>query len=134
MTDGNRSLIPDRFRDLLDAPILAHLATIGPDGAPQNNPVWFAWCDGRLTIGMEATAQKVRNLRRDPRLSVSLVDPDNPGRYLEIRGRVIEFDRDPEGRRLRSIVRKYTGDDDFRGAADNRLVVVIEPLRTSHMG
>ena len=63
-------------------------------------------------MGLAPDRQKLRNLRRDPRLAVSIVDPANPIRYLEIRGRAA-FESDPDRAALARIVRKYTGSDDL---------------------
>src|SRR3954468_15853932 len=134
MSDAKQTVIPNSHRDLLDAPLLAHLATIGPNGEPQSNPVWFVWHDEQLLIGMEPDRQKYRNLQREPRLSISIVDPLNPGRYLEIRGCVVEFDRDPAEARLRLIIRKYTGVDELAGEAGGRGVGVVLAIRSTQMG
>ena len=85
------SAIPDKYRDLFSKRAFASLGTLMPDGRPQVTPVW---CDleGDLVIFNSAKGrQKDRNVRRDPRVALAIVDPDNPYRYLEIRGRVVEI-------------------------------------------
>ena len=134
MNESTRSVIPASHRDLLEAPLVAHLATTRPGGEPQSIPVWFDWDGTHLLIATGPQSQKFRNTQRDPRLALSIIDPANPARYLEIRGRVAAVDPDADGVRLRAIIRKYTGLDELPGLKEERVVLVIEPLRTSSMG
>lgn len=134
MSESDGNVIPASHRDLLAAPLIAHLATIGPHGGPQSVPVWFDWNGTHLLIAVGPGSQKYRNTQRDPRLALSIVDPVNPARYLEVRGRVAAIDPDLDGARLRAIVRKYTGVDELPGLEEERVILVIEPIRTSSMG
>ncbi len=133
MSSDSQPVVPATYHDLLAAPALAHVATIGPDGAPQSTPVWFDWDGARLRMGLAPDRQKLRNLRRDPRLAVSIVDPANPGRYLEIRGRAT-FASDPDRAVLARIVAKYTGSDDLSWVDGERIIVAIEPTHATHQG
>lgn len=126
--------IPEQYADLLTSPVSAHVASIGPEGEPQNSPVWFDW-DGTYlrfaqVIGHQ---QKLRNLRREPRVSLLIVDPQNPYRYLEVRGRVERIEPDPDGAFINAMARKYIGNDryPFGKPNDEWRVVVIRPERTS---
>lgn len=74
---------------------VAFVSTIGPKGEPQTTPIWFIWKDGAVRFSLVDGRQKLRNLRRDPRTSVVIVDPAEPTRYLELRGRV-HFVADPQ--------------------------------------
>jgi PPOX class probable F420-dependent enzyme len=134
MATLSTTFIPESHLDLLESRALAHVATIGPRGEPQVNPVWFDWDGEYLRIAQAPTRQKYRNLQRDPRIALSIVDPANPHRYLEIRGRVVRFEPDPERVFLTGLVRKYTGADTIAGVEGEPEAVVIEPLRTSRMG
>jgi PPOX class probable F420-dependent enzyme len=134
MTALNGSVIPSSHRDLLEAPLIAHLATTRPNGEPQSTPVWFDWDGTHLLIATGPESQKFRNTQRDPRLALSIIDPANPARYLEVRGRVTAVDPDRGGTLLRSIIRRYTGVDELPGLEEARVILVIEPLRTSSMG
>jgi PPOX class probable F420-dependent enzyme len=87
---------PASHQDLLDRPPFAHLATIRPDGAAQSGLTWFAWDGERARFSHTRTHQKIRNLEHEPRVSVHLVDPDNPYRTLEVRGRVESIEADPD--------------------------------------
>ncbi|MGK8491261.1 PPOX class F420-dependent oxidoreductase [Nocardia asiatica] len=95
--------------DILDKKGFAHLASLGPDGEPQSHPVWFDFdaAHGRLLVSTGTDRQKYRNIKRDPRVSVSILDPDDPYRYLEVRGRVVEIEPDPEKAFLDRLARKY---------------------------
>jgi PPOX class probable F420-dependent enzyme len=117
--DQDQSIIPTSHLDLLTSTALANVATIGPDGAPQVNPVWFDWDGTNLRFGQITTRQKVRNLRRDPRLAVSIVDPANPARYLEIRG-VARLVPDSEAELTDRLAKKYLGLDRFPYAQPGR--------------
>jgi PPOX class probable F420-dependent enzyme len=77
--------IPQSHRDLLDAPF-ATLATIGPDGRPQLTVVWFLFEDGAVTVSLNTTRKKVRNLLSNPACTILILDLANPLRYLELRG------------------------------------------------
>lgn len=134
MAQTDQSVIPASHLDLLSSTALAHAATIGPDGAPQSNPVWFIWDGEFVRIAIPPDRQKARNLRSDPRIALSIVDPANPARYLEIRGRVVEFDPDADGTHLRRIVHRYTGSEDLSWVPGARVIISVEPIRTSHMG
>jgi PPOX class probable F420-dependent enzyme len=67
-----------------------HLATVLPDGSPHSIPVWAIYEDGRIAFFTQSTSRKARNLARDPRVALSLVDSANPYRNAQIRGRVVE--------------------------------------------
>ena len=93
------------------------------------NPVWFDWDGTNLRFAQLTTTQKVRNLRRDPRIAVAIVDPANPARYLEIRG-VARLEPDPESALTDRLAKKYLGLDRFPYDAqpgEERIQVVVEP-------
>jgi PPOX class probable F420-dependent enzyme len=129
-------VIPESHADILDQKVLAHVATIGPDGEPQNNLVWFDHQDGYIRFSETTRRQKVRNLERDPRVALSIVDQDNPYRYLEIRGTVERIDPDPDKAFINSMAKKYHGQDVYVGSppGETRVVVVVRPEHTTTMG
>src|SRR5680860_285345 len=106
-----QSVIPDTYKDLLELPALANVATIGPNGEPQVNPVWFGWDGNHLRFSLTTTRQKTRNLKRDQRIALSIVDPENPYRYLELRGNVVQVEPDPEKSFINSMAKKYLDTD-----------------------
>lgn len=127
--------IPDNRRYILDLPVLAHMATIGPNGEPQNNPVWFLWDDGRFVVAIGPTGQKARNLARDPRVAFSLTDADQPLHYLEVRGTVVESRTVPSSDPVPvAMTRKYTGNDTYPGMPGTFTLFFIEPTHYTTMG
>src|SRR4051812_38172492 len=102
------STIPEDFRDLMRSTALAHVATIGPGGEPQVSAVWFDWDGTNILLGLNKARQKYRNLVREPRVALAIVDPANPYRSLEIRG-VARIEGDPDYRVIDALSRKYTG-------------------------
>ena len=128
--------LPASHIDLLDSNALAHVATIGPKGEPQVNPVWFGWDGTHITFSQTTTRQKYKNVQRDPRISLSIVDPENPYRYLEVRGKVVRFDPDPDFAFIDAMAKKYLGKDKYPWSqpGDERIVVVVEPKGSSTMG
>src|SRR5687768_10169572 len=112
MRDQTQSIIPASHLDLLASTAVANVATVGADGAPQVNPVWFDWDGTNLRFGQITTRQKVRNLRRDPRIAVSIADPANPARDLEIRG-VARLVPDPDAEVSHRLAKKCLGLDRF---------------------
>jgi PPOX class probable F420-dependent enzyme len=131
--DGN---IPDGYRDLLETTALAHVATIGPDGEPQNNPVWFDWDGEQVKFSQTKTRQKYKNVGREPRLALSIVDPKNPYRYLEVRGEVVRVEEDPNNDFINAMAKKYLGVDEYpyHQPGDERIVLYIQPEHTTQMG
>ncbi|MGH9878976.1 MAG: PPOX class F420-dependent oxidoreductase, partial [Nitrososphaerales archaeon] len=83
-------VIPNKYRDLFDKRIFAGLVTLMPDGSPQVTPVWIDFDGEHVLFNTAAGRQKDKNLQRDGRVALMLVDPDNPYRYLEVRGHVTE--------------------------------------------
>ena len=130
------SVIPASHADLLEKPVLAHVATIGPDGEPQNNPVWFGVDNGKILFSQTTVRQKYRNVQREPRVALSIVDPENPFRYLEIRGVVERIDPDPDKAFINSMAKKYMGEDIYPWSqpGEERVVIVVRPEHTTTMG
>jgi hypothetical protein len=111
MTENGRGGIPDGYRDLLESTALVHVATLGPNGEPQNNPVWFGWDGEHIKFSQTKTRQKYRNVHREPRIALSLVDPENPYRYLEVRGEVERIEEDPDNEFINAMAKMYMGVD-----------------------
>jgi PPOX class probable F420-dependent enzyme len=128
--------IPASHADLLETTALAHVATIGPDGLPQNNPVWFGWDGTHVLFSQTTGRQKYRNLQANPAVALSIVDSTNPYRYLEIRGTVVEIVDDPGNAFINSMAKKYMGQDVYpwHQPTDHRVVVKVQPTKTSQMG
>ncbi|MGH2535545.1 MAG: PPOX class F420-dependent oxidoreductase [Thermomicrobiales bacterium] len=135
-TNGEQTVIPATHADLLESKALAYVATIGPKGEPQVNPVWFGWDGQHLSFSQTTTRQKIRNVERDPRVALAIVDPENPFRYLEIRGKVVRVDPDPELDFINAMAQKYVGVEKYQwhDPRDQRVVVVVAPEHTTQMG
>ena len=120
--------LPASHADLLDRPLFAHLATVRPDGSPQSSVMWFVWDGARVRMTHTRTRQKFANLEREPRVALSIADPDDPYRFLEIRGTVESIEDDPGAAFYRSLQRRYSMDYAITDA-DVRVVVTIRPER-----
>src|SRR5271157_3537776 len=116
---------------LLSRPNFAHLATLMPDGSPNTTPVWIGVQEDRILIGSGESSLKIRNLRRDPRLALSVVDFHDPYEEVQIRGRVVEFREDSNFEVMDEISRKYTGKEfPFRNPEGRvALMIAVEKAR-----
>ena len=128
--------IPDKYADLMNKKIFAGLATLMPDGTPQVTPVWFDFDGGNLLFNTAVGRQKDKNLQRDGRVSLMLIDPENPYRYLEVRGRVAERTLDGADDHINKMARKYLDKDvyPFRAPGEVRVIYKIAPEHFNSMG
>ena len=101
--------LPDDLLDLLRRPSVCFLATTMPDGSPQLTQTWVDTDGEHVLINTVEGYQKVRNVARDPRVAVSVLDPDNPFRYYSVRGRVIASTTDGAAENIDELAHKYTG-------------------------
>jgi len=120
------------IRQLLDRPNFAHLATLMPDGSPQSAPVWVGRDGDRILICTGEGSLKAKNIRRDPRVALSIVDLHDPYLEAQLRGRAVERRPDPDLRFMDPISHKYTGKPfPFRNP-DGRVALVIEVERARY--
>ena len=121
--------IPASHRDLLEAPV-GTLATIGPDGSPQLTVVWFIPDGDELKLSFNAKRQKVRNLRARPDASFLIIDPDEPLRYVELRGR-ISLEDDSDRTVAARVGAKYGAGDmsGFDAPEDVRVAATLTPVK-----
>ena len=120
-------LDPDARR-VLDGTSIAHLATVLPDGSPHTVPLWIGTHGDRIVFLTGPDSRKARNLRRDPRMALSIAPADNPFQPVVIRGRVVEWlDGDAAWEIIDLLAIKYTGAPYSRG--QERVVAVINPER-----
>ena len=123
--------IPESHRDLLanEKQAFGYLATIMPDGSPQVTPVWFDMVGDRIRINTARGRIKERNLRERPsQVAFLVVDPEDPYRYLQIRGHVAEIVEEGALEHIDALADKYTGPLEFRGyARKGRVTFLIEP-------
>ncbi|MGP3934051.1 PPOX class F420-dependent oxidoreductase [Nonomuraea sp. KM88] len=125
-------MIPASHLDLLSRPLFAHLATLGPDGAVNVNPVWTVWDGEVLRFTTTTDRRKCRNIMENPQVAVSVNDPDAPYRYVEIRGVVERVEPDPSGDFFDTLAERY-GLEYERPVADaeRRVVIVMRPTHTT---
>jgi PPOX class probable F420-dependent enzyme len=122
--------IPESHRDLLNGQV-ATLATIGPDGRPQLSEVWFLAEGTTVSLSLNTSRQKTKNLARNPACSLILLDLANPYRYLELRGDA-EISPDPDYALAAKVGAKYHSDlQDHDQPGDARVVVTIRPVRVN---
>jgi PPOX class probable F420-dependent enzyme len=105
--------IPDNFRDLFKKRTHASLSTLMPDGSPQVTNVWCDVDGDLLVINTVKGRQKEKNIRRDPRVAVTITDPDNAYRYLGIRGRVVEITEKDAEAHMNELTKRYLGVDKY---------------------
>ena len=135
-TTRSRTVVPESHQELLEHPIIAHLATVRPDGSPQSNPVWFEWDGEHVKISQTRARQKLRNLGREPRVSLSITDPDDPYRYLEVRAEVNAVEDDAHNAFIDHLSQQYLGTSPYPGhqPGDERVIVRLRPVDASTMG
>jgi PPOX class probable F420-dependent enzyme len=120
---------PESHLDLLERPLFAHFATVANDCSPRVNPMWFYWDNQAGVLKLTHTNQRhnYRNLQKNPRVALSIVDPDDQYRYLQVRGEVAHVEPDPTGafyQQLQQRYRGYTSDVKDRAV---RVVLTIRP-------
>lgn len=125
--------LSDRLKSLLDTPVFIVVGTVQPDGSPQMSPVWVKRDGDDVLISTTVDRRKEKNLRRDPRVTVVVVDPENPYEYAEIRG-TAELTTEGGKALIDELSLKYTGKKyaEFNpaSAADaERVVVRISPRK-----
>ena len=128
--------IPENALDIVNKPALAHLATLMPNEVPQVTPVWFDYDGKNILINSAKGRVKDRNMRRDPRVSLDIIDPDNPYRHLSVRGKVTEITEKGADQHIDQLAKKYTGLDRYqhRQPGEVRVIYKIQPEHTTTMG
>ena len=122
--------IPDSARDLLTKKkAFANLATLMPDGSPQVTPVWVDYKDGLVLINTAKGRVKARNMKAGSPVALSIMDPDDPDRHIQIRGRVRRAVEQGADRHIDSLAKKYLGKDKYPFArpGEVRVIYEIEP-------
>jgi len=105
--------IPEQYRDLFNKRAFASLATMMPNGTVQVTPVWVDAENGNVIFNSARGRVKDKNVRRDPRVTLTLIDPDNPYRYLEVRGRVVDITEKGAAQHIDKLAKKYLGVDKY---------------------
>jgi PPOX class probable F420-dependent enzyme len=124
----------DPYLDLLrQKKAFASLATVMPDGSPQVTPVWFDYEGGMIRVNTARGRTKARTLRQGAPVALAILDPDNPYRYVQIRGRVERVTEAGADAHIDSLALKYLGKEKypFRGPGEVRLLCEIRPASVS---
>ena len=107
--------IPASHRDLLEGPVLVTLTTLAPDGAPENTIVWCSLDGDTVLVNTAEGRRKPANIRRDPRVALLALDPNDWGRWIDIRGEVVEIVPDAEAKHIAELAGIYTGNPVYYG-------------------
>jgi len=129
--------IPDKYLDLLQQKkAFANLATLMRDGSPQVTPVWFDYTGGVIRVNTAKGRVKARNLKNGSPVALAIMDPDEPYRYIQIRGHVRRVLEEGAEAHIDSLAKKYLGKDKypFRQSGEVRVMYEIEPAAASGMG
>ena len=128
--------IPDQYKDLLQKKAFAHLGTVMKDGSPQVTPIWFDYDGTHVRINSAKGRWKDKNMRNRPKVALSILDPDNPYRYMQIRGTVTEITENGADTHIDSLAKKYLGQDKypFRQPGEERVIYKIAVERVNAQG
>ncbi|MEU8389654.1 PPOX class F420-dependent oxidoreductase [Micromonospora sp. NPDC048842] len=128
--------LPDELLMLLREPSTCFVTTLMPDGSPQLTQTWVDTDGTHILINTVETHQKTRNVRRDPRVAVAISDPQKPGRYHEVRGRVVRTSTEGAAEHIDQLAQRYLGGPYpwFGGQEQVRIILTIEPDRVRSMG
>jgi PPOX class probable F420-dependent enzyme len=127
---------PDQYMDLFQKKAFGAFTTLMPDGSPQTTPVWVDYKNGEVWVNSALGRQKDKNVRRDARVAVSIQDPDNPYRYVEVRGKVKEITEAGADEHIDAMAKKYLGQDKypFRQPGEKRVLYKIAIAKAVPMG
>jgi PPOX class probable F420-dependent enzyme len=126
-------VLSPKARELIARPVIASLATLNPDGSPQITPLWIDRDEDNLVINTARGRVKARNLERDPRVAVSIIDPDDPYNVVAVQGTVIDVTTEGADAHIDALAKKYMGVDSYpnRTADEVRVRVTIRPDRVA---
>lgn len=126
--------IPEAYHDLFEKKSFGHLATMMPEGTPQVTPVWVDYDAerGHVLVNTVRGRQKERNVERNPKVGIEIMDPDDAYRYVSVRGEVVEVTEDGAVEHIDAMTRRYFGQDEYPNKGEERgprVVVRIDPDR-----
>ncbi|MFW9856287.1 MAG: PPOX class F420-dependent oxidoreductase [Candidatus Thorarchaeota archaeon] len=129
---SSRNLL-EPFEPLLNKKVFAHLSTIMPNGSPQVSPVWLSFDSGLIWINTAVGRQKDRNMKRDPRVALSILDPDNPYFRLLVRGEVTEWTIEGAVAHINALAKKYMGTPKYQNLSpsEQRIIYKIKPHKVT---
>ncbi|WP_423745557.1 PPOX class F420-dependent oxidoreductase (plasmid) [Haladaptatus sp. SPP-AMP-3] len=124
--------IPEEFRDLFERKTFANFATVMPDGTPQVTPVWVGYDGDHLLVNTAKGRQKERNVQRNPKVGLSIIDPDDPYRFVSVRGEVEEVTEDGAVDHINELTRRYMDREEYPNLGEEggpRVIIRIRPDR-----
>jgi PPOX class probable F420-dependent enzyme len=127
-------MIDGRVRELLEAPNICFVATLRKDGTPHVTPTWVDVEDGRIVLNTAEGRVWPRNLRRDPRVTLTVPDRENPYEYVMISGRLAEDTHEGAFEHIDRMAKKYLGQEKypFLQPGEQRIIFKIEPEKVHH--
>ena len=128
--------IPDQYKDILAKVAFASLATLMPDGRPQVSPVWCDFDGSSIWVNSAKGRVKDKNMRRNKRVALSIQDPDNAYRHLDVQGEIAEITEEGADAHIDKLAKKYLGKDKypFRQPGEVRVIYKIRPEKVATMG
>jgi hypothetical protein len=135
MAAADDTRIPEDLKDILDKKGIAHVATVTPDGNPRTSPMWYEWDGEHVLLSHTKARAKSRDVAANPRIALSITDPEDPYRYIEIRGPV-EVEDDPDKTLIDRLAKKYMDKDKYPwdGPDDHRVIFKVTPERVAPKG
>lgn len=121
-----------KARDLIARPVLASLATLNPDGSPQVTPLWIDLDGDDVLCNTARHRKKARNLERDPRVGVTVIDPDDPYNVVAFRGTVIDVTTEGADAHIDWLAKKYLGVDSYPNRREGEVRIIVR-VRTDHI-
>jgi len=135
-------MIDEQYHDLLNGPVVATVVTLMPNGYPQATPVWFDFDGDNIWVNTAAGRQKDKNLIANGKVTLSIIDPQNPYRWVEIRGDVIERTTDGAVAHIDRLAKLYAGKASYygdfapadRATQEQRVIYKIKPVKVNASG
>lgn len=129
--------IPESHLDLIAGPVYAVLTTISPDGGPENTVIWCSWDGSHILVNTADGRRKIENVRNNPKVAVFAMDPEDPFRWVDVRGGVDAIEADPDASNINSHCFLYTGNEEYYGSVapadlkgkESRMILRIKPER-----
>jgi PPOX class probable F420-dependent enzyme len=123
-----RAPVPKDVDEFLAQPHAAVVATLRPDGSPHTAATWYDWENGRVLLNMDESRVRLGHMRRDPRVSLTVIDLDQWYDHITLMGRIVTIEDDPDLEDIDRLARRYTGQP-FRNRNRTRVSAWLEPER-----
>lgn len=131
------SAVPASHIDLLTGPIYCVFTTIAPNGGPENTVVWCSWDGEYVLVNTADGRRKANNVRNNPKVAITAIDPKDPFRWIDVRGTVVDIVDDPDYANINAHAKVYAGVDEYYGGVapaerkgtEKRIVLKIRPDR-----